>query len=362
MNASPGPIKRIALLNFGGIGDEILFTPVIDEIRRFYPEAHLALILEDRSRSVADLLPGVDDIVAVNVQRSGKPMLFGKLVKLLRHGHYDAVVSSGSSPFIPLLLAASGIGIRVGYQTGLASHLFLSAEAPLDRRAYAGVMYRALAEAFLRHTLGSRYQPTGAMPVLAEPDAETRRWAEELLARHNPEHRKIILIHPGVSAVSIEKNILKGWSAHRWAQLVEILGEDHRVVLIGGPDDAPMVESLMSLLPDSLPHCTNLYGETRNLAQLAALVLASDLLISVDSSPLHIAVGYQKPVVAMFGPTDEKKLVPADPRYQPVVMPDLACRPCLWDARKESCDRPVCLDVPVGVMADAVNSSLARQS
>ena len=128
--------RRIALLNFGGIGDEILFTPVLREIRAFYPEAHLALILEDRSRAIADLLPGVDEVIPLNVQQPGRLALFGKLVALLRRGNYDAVVSSGSSPFIPVMLAATGIRVRVGYQTGPTSKLLLSAEAPPGRPAW----------------------------------------------------------------------------------------------------------------------------------------------------------------------------------------------------------------------------------
>lgn len=358
----PEAIKKIAFINFGGIGDEMLFSPVIEEIRKYLPHAQTTLFLERRSRAVKDLLD-VDEIEELDVQEQSRLQLFFQLWTMLRGNSFDVVISSGSSPFIPVLLFLSGIPVRVGFQTGKTSKMFLTVEAPLapknDRKGYAAVMYFALAQSFLTSLLKGHYQPMRpVIPHLKHPPAEDLQWAKAILSANLPE--KKILIHPGVSTISIQKNILKSWPAVHWAELIRQLCEEgHRVYLAGGPDDREAVEQIETSLPKGLAGFTNLYGQTKNLRQLGALILESDVLLCVDSSPMHLAVGYQKPVVAMFGPTDEKKLLPLeDSHFQAVTVQNLACRPCLWDVRNENCATSDCLNVPVNDMLKAVHRAL----
>ncbi len=367
MAPTPETFKKIAFINFGGIGDEILFAPVIEEVRNALPHAHTTLFLEDRSRSVKELLSQVDSVKELNVQGQSRMQTFFQLWRMLKGQYYDAVISSGSSPFIPVLLWLSGIPVRVGFQTGAVSKALLSVEAPLapkhDRKGYAGQMYFALAQSFLQWLLKDQYSPTQTvLPHLKRPTLEDLHWAKGILRPDEPGNK--ILIHPGVSTISVQKNILKSWVPTHWAELIQKLTtEGHRVFLVGGPDDQASVEEIERTLPQNWPGFTNLYGQTKNLRQLGALIVASDLLLCVDSSPMHLAVGYQKPLVALFGPTDEKKLLPPnDARFQAVTVPDLSCRPCLWDVRNTCCDQPVCLNLPVETMLSAVHQALAQPS
>jgi len=363
----PDDFKKIAFVNFGGIGDEILFAPVIEEVHQYLPHAHITLFLEDRSRSVKELLPQVDSIKELNVQGQSRIKTFFQLWRMLKGQYFDAVISSGSSPFIPILLWLTGIPIRVGFKTGGTSKSLLTVEAPLapkhDRKGYAGQMYFALAQSFLEWMLKDQYTPMNpVLPHLKRPSLEDLHWAKSIL--RPDESGGKILLHPGVSAISIQKNILKSWSPVCWAELIQKLTEEgHRVYLVGGPDDKEAVAEICQHLPARLPNFTDLYGQTKNLRQLAALLVASDLLLCVDSSPMHLAVGYQKPLVAMFGPTDEKKLLPPDDaRFQAVTVEDLSCRPCLWDVRNDCCDNPVCLNPSVEAMLEATHRALALTS
>lgn len=363
----PENIKKIAFINFGGIGDEILFAPVIEEVKKHLPRAHTTLFLEDRSRAVKELLADVDTVKELDIQGQSRLKTFFQLWSLLRGKYYDVVISSGSSPFIPILLFLSGIPVRVGFKTGTTSKQGLTVEAPLapknDRRGYAANMYFALAQSFLEWLLKDQYTPTSpVLPHLKELSLEDLMWAKGILKPDELE--KKILLHPGVSTISVQKNILKSWPPESWAELVQKLTEEgHKVYLVGGPDDKQAVQEILERLPQDLPRFTNLYGQTKNLRQLGALVQESDLLLCVDSSPMHLAVGYQKPLVAMFGPTDEKKLLPLeDPRFQAVSVSGLNCRPCLWDVRNDCCDQPVCLNVPVQAMLSAVHRALALPS
>jgi len=363
----PERFKKIAFVNFGGIGDEILFAPVIEEVRQHLPHAHTTLFLEDRSRSVKELLPQVDDVKELNVQGQSRVKTFVQLWQMLTGKGFDLVISSGSSPFIPVLLWLTGIPVRVGFKTGATSKNLLTVEAYLapknDRKGYAGQMYFALAQSFLEWLLDDQYTPMNpVLPHLKRSTLEDLHWAKGILRPDEPGGK--ILIHPGVSQISVQKNILKSWSPSYWAELIQKLTQDgHKVYLVGGPDDKEAVAEICQQLPAKLPGFTDLYGQTKNLRQLAALIVASDILLCVDSSPMHLAVGYQKPVAGLFGPTDEKKLLPPnDERFQAVTVKDLSCRPCLWDVRNDCCDNPVCLNVSVQAMLDATYKALALTS
>lgn len=358
----PDALKRIAFINFGGIGDEILFAPVIEEIKKYLPEAHCALFLERRSQSVKDLL-NVEEVIPLQVQGQSRHSLFAELWNQLHQGNFDVVISSGSSPFIPILLFTSGIPIRVGFQTGAVSRALLTTQAPLapkhDRKGYAADMYFALASSFLKHRLGEGYQPMRpVLPHLKTPSMGDQEWAASLIPPHQSGPK--ILLHPGVSAISVQKNILKGWSPAYWADLIsQLCQQGHSVYLAGGPDDAEAIAEIQKALPATLNGFHNLYGQTKNLLQLGALVLAADVLVCVDSSPMHLAVGYQKPVVAIFGPTDERKLLPPnDTRFQAVAVQNLSCRPCLWDVRNENCATSDCLQVSVSLVLAKVQQAL----
>lgn len=81
-----------------------------------------------------------------------------------------------------------------------------------------------------------------------------------------------------------------------------------KVVLAGGPDDKDAIAEILAN-KGSLPIISTL-GETKSLADLAALIHLADAIVCVDSAPMHVAVGLRKPVVALFGPTNPNLLIP----------------------------------------------------
>jgi putative inorganic carbon (hco3(-)) transporter len=359
-------LDRIVLLNFGGIGDEILFSPVIQAIREACPEAHITLILEARSGRIKELLPQLDSTVEVILQKHGRAGLFFRLLRALRGRHYDAVISSGSSPFISLLLGLSGIPIRIGFDSGRLSQKLLTAVAPLDRKAYAGEMYYSLAKTFLQVIEADDVEIRPAVPQLMVEDSAREKALQLLEEVEEKTPKQRIFIHPGVSRVSVVKNILKAWPLDHWQALLEELPVRYpkaHIFLVGGPDDgeaiAAMDEICQAFPKPVRSRIHNLYGKTATLRDLAGLTAVADLLISVDSAPMHLAVGLGTPVVAIFAPTDEKKLLPPEGNKIGIAARnDLLCRPCLWDDRKTSCDQPVCLDVPVSAVLEKIDALL----
>ena len=98
-----------------------------------------------------------------------------------------------------------------------------------------------------------------------------------------------ILIHPGVSKMSVQKGMIKTIPADEWAKVVEKLADSgKKVLLIGGPDDKECIDTITKLV--SAEKYENLYGTTKNLKDLAELISSAAVFLCSDSAPLHIAV------------------------------------------------------------------------
>jgi ADP-heptose:LPS heptosyltransferase len=345
----PGKPGRLLAINFGGIGDEILFFPTLDTIRETLPGWHISLLLEPRSRSAKELTESVDDVLLFDIKK--RPLLVSDLMELLfliKKGRFDAVVSSGSSPMVSALLFLSGIPHRVGYDSNTAARLLLSESVFLDRDAYAARMYQELAFGLARLT-NSPVNGANSLPLVKVSAQAETRMNDLMDSLQIPEGATKILIHPGTSRLATQKGILKSWPVDSWLELIKRLGAlpNTYIVLAGGPDDQDVISELQSKC--SAPYLVSTFGKTKNLSDLAALMELSDLIVCVDSAPMHVGVGLNRPLVALFGPTDPAKLLPDKPHFK-----------AIWDRQdgnRSMFDRKG-VNINVGIVYDAIYEQL----
>lgn len=318
------PVKKILLINFGGIGDEILFLPVVKSVKAKFPDAKITLCLEPRSKSIKDLTSDIDDLILTDIKSSEKYLELLKFYFKALFGGFDIVVSSGSNKMIPILLFFTGIKTRIGYDCGGFTAKLLSKAVSLNNKQFAGKMYHDL----VKELTGVPYE---------NPSISSEK---------SPQTEGMILVHPGVSKMSLRKNIIKSYGNDKWAELVEmLLQRGEKVALAGGPDDDECIrEILANLAGKDYSNLFNFYGKTKNLNDLAKLMKGAKTVICCDSAPMHLAMALDVKTIALFGPTDEKKLVPEKENVF-VVKNDCDCRPCLWDKRSESCDTKQCLEI-----------------
>jgi len=317
------PLQRLGLLNVGGIGDNLLFSPVIHSLRQVLkehsPETQLVMLLERRSQAAVDLLPPLDEVTCLDIQGKPKPQVALETWQALKSNGLDGIISCGSSKPIAPLLWASGVPFKVGFEAGSLSNALLSATAPLKSTVYAGTMYHALAEVALE-ALGLP-QPAVRLlePRIALTSADMA-WYREVVVPKLPHTTKpALLVHPGVSQLSIDKGIVKRWHPQRWAEAIAQLSSHATVLLAGGPDDAETIATIQQYLavehPDAAKSLVPLAGITKSLRHLAVIMAHMQLVLCTDSAPMHVAVGVETPVVALFGDLDPVRLLPPHPRY-----------------------------------------------
>lgn len=361
-------------INFGGIGDEVLFLPTLERIKELAPDCELTLLVEPRSKSVMEVTNLIDKIITFDIKKKPlTPFDLIALTMLLRKGGYDMVISSGSSPMVAMLLFLSGIKLRVGYDAGSPVKSLLTHPVKLLRDQYAADMYHDLTKGMANY-LRRKANPNASIrdiddtyqvpkiTLKADSLAAMKAFLEEgLKATQNAVTTddtkqndtkpidasqidtrpvKTVLIHPGTSQMAVSKGIIKHWSSENWLTFIRLLQNQKdqpfqtRVILCGGPDDKEVVAGLEKLLKadegkasgtsgdgssgssaGAAPYISAV-GKTKGLADLAALTSICDVLVCVDSAPMHIGVGLNKNLVALFGPTDPKLLIPNQKNFK----------------------------------------------
>lgn len=122
----------------------------------------------------------------------------------------------------------------------------------------------------------------------------------------------------------------KNWPPDFFAETVKRLhsARNPSFVVFGSNADRPVGELIAAAAPGVL----NLCGQT-TLPELGGWMRCMDLVISVDSGPMHVAAAVGRPVLALFGPTDPRRTAPWGSQHRVLVAPNCECRPC---------DDPVC--------------------
>ncbi len=134
----------------------------------------------------------------------------------------------------------------------------------------------------------------------------------------------------------------KRWPTRHFAALADQLAEelDALVVVTGAPNEAPLAREIARTARHPL---LNISGKT-TLPQLIAILAESDVLVTGDSGPMHIACAVETPVVVMHGPTDPALSGPSSPDAI-ILRHKLWCSPCYDASSTAECrfGNPICM-------------------
>lgn len=319
-------IKNILAINFGGIGDEILFLPALISLKNEYPGTKITLALEPRSKGIKDLTKVINDIILVDVKSKNKFSQLFNFILEARRRKFDIAVTAGGNKFMSIILFLTGAKKRYGYDTGFVSKLLLTETVKLNKTQYACQMYHDL-----------------VTPITSRKTLLPEINIEKIIKEKNT-----ILIHPGVSKLSVSLGMTKTVPPKIWADTIDMLIEKgKKVILAGGPDDKDCIDEIRNtILHKENINFVDYYGKTKSLKDLAELISSAEKFLCSDSAPLHIAVALQTKTYVIFGPTDYKKLIPNSSDITPILANDKCnLKPCLWEKRQTTCKELDCLNI-----------------
>ena len=148
----------------------------------------------------------------------------------------------------------------------------------------------------------------------------------------------------------------KRWPAEYFAELVRRLSDecgDLRFVVLGGADDTGLGEIIARAEPS---RCLDLTGQT-SLSEMIEWIRLSDLMVTNDTGPMHVAAALAKPVVALFGPTEPRRTGPYGQVSRVIRVNSLSCVPCL----KDTCSYQKPFECLRGISPEAVTVEVRRR-
>ncbi|NEP14249.1 MAG: glycosyltransferase family 9 protein [Symploca sp. SIO2C1] len=288
---------RILALVPGGIGDQILFFPTLDELKRYYPKADIDVIVEPQAKGAYRVSGSVDEVLNFDFKDRNGLADFANLLGTIRDREYDAVLSLASQWSIGLLLWMSGIPVSIGYKT-IAGAWFLSNPVPEKTEQYAAHKYYDL----LQGLDISSPCPEPKLALLKKDLAWAEKEQERLEAQDG-----YILIHGGSTNLSQTQGIDQVYPVKKWQQIIEDIQEkqpDLPIVLIQGPEDGEFIEEMLQTCPE-LKTTT-----PTDVGKLSAIIAGANLLLCIDSTPMYLAIAVGTYTIALFGSTEAKKLLP----------------------------------------------------
>jgi lipopolysaccharide heptosyltransferase I len=314
-----------------------------------YPNARLDWLVEEEAADIVRGHPALSKIVVSGRRRWMRQIRdprqlgrtlgeMGRFAADLRRQRYDAVLDLQGLLKSALYVVATRAPIRVGFAEGregapwVLTHRVKSPPQPV----HAVDRYLSLAAAVDATT------PIRTFHIAAPPQEVAV--AQSVLSA-SPRPR--VVLHPSARWRT------KLWELERWQALARaLLAEGLGVILTGSRDDLPVTAAILSGLD---PSPLSLVGRL-SLTQLTAVLREVDLMISVDSGPMHIAAAVGTPVVALFGPTDPRRTGPLGPGS--VLRRELPCSPCL-QRRCQIADTYLCMrDLTVSEVLDAAHDML----
>jgi len=292
--------------------------PALADLRRHHADDTMHVAARASVAPLYTMVPHVDGVLTLTSRGGWSPRRWRTDALTLSAGRYDAAYLFPNSFASALVARASLIPARVGFASDARSWLLTRAVAKPRAGTHQAEYYQHL----IARAVGAPAGPRFAC-VVAGAAARARAEAQLQTAGISRGQRFVVLA-PGAAY-----GTAKQWLPERFAELARLLeNADRSSVLVGSAADARVCARISSLAPGVV----DLSGQT-DLATLAGVLALAEVCVSNDSGAMHLAGAVGTRVIALFGPTDERRTSPltagANAAGHRIASTPVFCRPCM---------------------------------
>lgn len=320
----------------GAMGDLVIASSFFHNLRRCFPKSELVLLTGKTYARTMENHKDFDRLVLADdrmIYRGGLPDRLKELVRLtalLRKEQFDLAFVLHRAWQFNLLAWLSGIPRRVGYSRGREGIGLTDRVSPVpfrnERESYLDLL----------RVLGFPAVYERSYYYLSRE--EDRFLADFLEQNHIREADRLVGLAPGGGRNVKSYMPTRRWPIQNFVHLAKKLLENNcKVVLLGGPDEKDLAESILSECPSCMDALNLSYGE------MASVLRRCQLYIGNDSGPLHIADAMGTTTLSLYGPTDPRVQAPLGEKSN-IFFKHVECSPCYRDGDFPKCDHMTCLN------------------
>ena len=286
--------QRILVIRTDRIGDVVLATPLIRALRKSFPQAYIAALVNPYARDVLLHNPHLDEILVDDPELEHQGFQgFWAQVKNLRRHRFDTALLLLPTERLAWMLLASGIRTRVS--VGLKLYQVLTFMKTVSRHKYNPLRHEADYCLDLGRAIGVRSEELATEVVVT--DEERARGREILLHQGYPRTNeapapRFIILHPGSGKSS------PNWKVEHYVTLAKMCLTDPNVwvVVTGSANEVELSPYFNSL---NSRRVINLIGRL-SLREMIGVIASGALLVSGSTGPMHLAAGLGIPTLSMF--------------------------------------------------------------
>lgn len=300
-------IKKILIIKLRGIGDVVLSTIVLDNLRESFPNSTIDYLTDFSSK------PGLEGLKQINsvieFPRTGLLERI-KLFYNIRRSNYDLIFDFFSNPATAQLTFFSGAPYRVGFPYKGRKYAY-NFYGPEERSSY----HSALLHIMTLKNLKLINSNSNLYYYLSDHDI---LFANKVFNSNNLNNIFVVGISPS-----------GGWKSKKcdpakFAEIGNAIQKKYncKIIIVWGNSDKEDAESINKLIDNSV------LAPSTSIREMAALISKCDILIANDSGPMHISTAVGTPVLSLHGPTNPKLQGPFGENHEYIIKSDLDCIIC----------------------------------
>jgi ADP-heptose:LPS heptosyltransferase len=292
--------KNILVIRQDSIGDLVLMSAFLRELRQSNPGAKITLVVDPKLVNLVELCPYVNQVLSVNLAFCGITVNLGRVLEALRFSCRNLRARRFDLALIPrwdadlyhssYLAVFSGAKRRVAYSEDV-----LPSKSEVNR-GFDLLLTQAIQDRAPKHEVernldllrvaGGSIKNSRLELWLSDEDRQTVRRMLEL----NGVSDRDLIVAMGVGAAHRRRR----WPLARFIEIGRFLAAEYgaRIVVIGGPEDGEFGTHFKDAVPGAVQFCGSL-----TLRQTGALLERGQLTIANDSGPMHLAAAAGSAVI-----------------------------------------------------------------
>ena len=330
-------INRILVIKYSAIGDLIMSTPAFRSLKKAYPNAKISLLIGKWSLPIIENNPNIDEFIVVDDDIFAKKKIAGLLglILKLRKNKYDLVISFHRSLAMSLFSRLVGGRNTLGFDRN-GEGRFYSIKTLYDK-----VNGLHESEKFLELIKEVGGSDEELKFDFYYKDSEEKRVLEIMKENKLVGNGAVVAFLPGGGvnpSMSFEQ---KRWPIENWTKLGDLLKENMnaKIVTLGSKSEAKICQEAINSM--SSKEGVNDFCGKISLREASIMLNYVDILITPDSSLMHVASALNTKTIALFGPTDPKNYAPPNIK---VIKSSRSCSPCyIREGKLPKCKEYSCM-------------------
>ena len=297
--------KKILVLTPSWVGDAVMSLPSVKRLSEICPSSQIDILCKPFVKDVFINNPLIKNIFEINSNHWKNKV---------REQAYDSTILLPNSFRSALILNQLNIKNRIGYPSEFRRFLLTQ---PIKLKKDLKQKHHAY---YYMNLIDGNYNEKPVAEIHVSD--EEKKAAQKMLEKKDiPKGKWIVGIVPGA-----QNSRAKQWFPERFALLSDILTKTYKakIVIFGNKAERKLAENVADLMEaDSI----NFAGET-TLRETIGLMSLCSIFVSNDTGGMHLAAACGKPVVALFGPTEDWNTSPLGENHLIIRQP-VPCSPCM---------------------------------